>query len=85
MQCRGSVSASAPVVVAPGEAFGDQLLGLEALHELDDLKVGDVDLGCFARLKSFSAYSTPSAQTAMSGQPEVTSLWWGGSRAICVC
>ncbi len=27
--------------MAPGKAFGDQLLGHEALHELDNLEVGD--------------------------------------------
>ncbi|GIL55765.1 hypothetical protein Vafri_11292, partial [Volvox africanus] len=29
-----------PVIVPPGEALGHQLLGLEALHELDNLQVG---------------------------------------------
>mmetsp|Transcript_2475 Transcript_2475/g.6261 ORF Transcript_2475/g.6261 Transcript_2475/m.6261 type:complete len:208 (-) Transcript_2475:50-673(-) len=33
-----------PVVVAPGKALGDQLPGLEALHELDDLQVGHIQL-----------------------------------------
>lgn len=30
-----------PVVMAPSITLGDKLLGLEALHELDHLKVGD--------------------------------------------
>ena len=30
-----------PVVVAPREQLGHVLLGLEALHELDDLEVGN--------------------------------------------
>eukprot|EP00212_Chloropicon_laureae_P009263 CAMPEP_0197492798 /NCGR_PEP_ID=MMETSP1311-20131121/15151_1 /TAXON_ID=464262 /ORGANISM="Genus nov. species nov., Strain RCC856" /LENGTH=180 /DNA_ID=CAMNT_0043037905 /DNA_START=141 /DNA_END=683 /DNA_ORIENTATION=+ len=34
-----------PVVVSPGELLGDELLRLEALHELDDLEVGHVDHG----------------------------------------
>jgi len=33
-----------PVVVSPGEALLDVLLGLKALHELDDLEVGHIDL-----------------------------------------
>jgi len=33
-----------PVEVSPGEALLDVLLGLEALHELDDLEVGHIDL-----------------------------------------
>jgi hypothetical protein len=31
--------------VAPGEVLLDVLLGLEALHELDNLEVGHIDLG----------------------------------------
>ena len=33
-----------PVVILPGEGLPDVLLGLEALHELDHLQVGHVDL-----------------------------------------
>lgn len=40
LQEKGNNLTDAPVVVAPGEELGDQLLGLEALHELDDLQVG---------------------------------------------
>ena len=33
-----------PVVVLPGEGLPDVLLGLEALHELDHLEVGHINL-----------------------------------------
>jgi hypothetical protein len=40
-----TVIGQVPVVVPPGEALLDVFLGLEALHELDDLQVGHIDLG----------------------------------------
>ena len=44
---------NAPVVVAPGEVLLDVLLGLEALHELDDLEIGHIDLGVLGGIVVF--------------------------------
>ena len=35
----------------PGEALSDILLGLEALHQLDDLQVGHVHLGVLGQVE----------------------------------
>ena len=44
--------ASAPVVVPPCKALCDKLLGGEALHQLDDLEVGDSgDLGMLLEIE----------------------------------
>lgn len=41
-----------PVVVPPGEALSDQLLGLEGLHQLDHLQVGHAgDLGVLGQVE----------------------------------
>ena len=41
-----SMMTSAPVVMSPGKALCDKLLGGEALHQLDDLEVRNTgDLG----------------------------------------
>ena len=47
-RCAGS----SPVVVPPGKALCDKLLGREALHELDDLEVGHSrDLGVLLQVE----------------------------------
>jgi hypothetical protein len=43
-QVLNAIIGEVPVVVLPGEGLPDVLLGLEALHELDHLQVGHIDL-----------------------------------------
>jgi hypothetical protein len=45
-----AVVGQVPVVVLPGERLPDILLGLEALHELDDLQVGHIKLGVLGQV-----------------------------------
>lgn len=42
---------TAPVVVAPRKALRDQLLALEALHELDHVQVGHINLGVLLEIE----------------------------------
>ncbi len=42
-----------PLIVTLGEALLDVLLGLEALHELDNLEIGHIDLWVFATVGGF--------------------------------
>ena len=45
-----AVVGQVPVVVLPREGLPDVLLGLEALHELDDLEVQGIDLGVLGQV-----------------------------------
>jgi hypothetical protein len=42
-----------PIIVTLGEALLDILLGLEALHELDNLEIGHIDLWVLPHLEDF--------------------------------
>jgi hypothetical protein len=44
LQLQAKLLHNPPVVVAPGEALSDVLLGVEGLHQLDDLQVGHIQL-----------------------------------------
>ena len=49
-QVLNAIISEVPVVVLPGEGLPDILLGLEALHELDDLKVWHINLWVFCQI-----------------------------------
>ncbi len=49
-----------------GEALLDVLLGLEALHQLDNLEIGHIDLRVLAALKGFRSQEEEGGEWAVA-------------------